>query len=271
MMPSRFVLNDQFFSPEDIQLASLIPNIRDPELDALESPTPLTPKDYTIRVVRDYSTFLQRHTDTRVQLFLSRIAQLFVGRSRRSDIGLSARLGRIYTLRKPGAMFDMLCKDTDVREWLQERIEDRSDVYLVIGLHTLFDTRAEEGAQLAQHYAGTLELPLEEVAAAPNVGFSGGYEQGQDAANSYVAPGEQIWGIRVKKLKFKTFQVHEVDRMRLARDSVWKMAAATRDEPDEYSEFVDAGLEGEESEGQDEYNSAQDDNTEISFVTKSGK
>ncbi|GFF40866.1 hypothetical protein IFM51744_08936 [Aspergillus udagawae] len=277
-MPSRLVLNDHFFSPEDIQLASLIPNIKDPELDALETPTPLMPTDYTVRVVRDYSSFLRCHSNARVQVFLSRIAQLSIGRKAPSDFFLSARFGRVYTLRKPKALFNTLCKEQKVREWLQEQIEDGSDVYLVIGLRTLFDTSTEEGAQLAQHYSGQFALPTEELAAGMsiggtfNVGFSGGYEHGEKAINRCVAPGEQIFGIRVKKLTFKFFEEHEVDRMRLARNSVWKMAADSRAASDEDSEIVMAGLEDEEPEGQDEYSSAQeDDDTEFLFVMKNGK
>ncbi|KMU79326.1 hypothetical protein CIHG_10312 [Coccidioides immitis H538.4] len=273
-MPSCWVLNDHFFSLEDVQLASLIPNIKDPELDALETPTQLTPKDYTVKVVRDYSAFLQRHMNARVQAFLSHVAQLSIGRTRSSDIRLSARLGRIYTLRKPTAVFNTLCKEEKVREWLQEQIESGSNVYLVIGLRTLFDTSTEEGARLAQHYAGQFSLPVEEFAAGMpigNVGASGRYEQGREAANRYVAPGEQIFGIRVKKLTFKFFEAREVDRMRLARNSVWMMADRSRAASHKDSEIVEAGLEGEESEDQDEDNSAQEDNNTDFVIIESGK
>ena len=100
-MHSRLIFNAQFFSPEDIQLANLIPNIKDPELDTFESPITLTREDYTVKELHDYCTSLRHRADSRLEAFLSRIAKWSFQHGVSANAQLSSQHCRIYTLRKP--------------------------------------------------------------------------------------------------------------------------------------------------------------------------
>jgi hypothetical protein len=59
MMPPQTVLGHCFVSQEDVQLASLIPNIDDIDLDSLESVLPAESRDYTARNLEDVTTAIR--------------------------------------------------------------------------------------------------------------------------------------------------------------------------------------------------------------------
>jgi len=59
--------------PEDIQLASLIPDIKDIDLDLLESVLPLESDNCTVRDVDDFTTVFSGYLDNTFQGFLPRL------------------------------------------------------------------------------------------------------------------------------------------------------------------------------------------------------
>lgn len=251
------VLGRSFFSKDDVKLASLIPNVTDMELDALESVLPLQESDFTVRKVDNNLAIFNAEKDQNFGAFLSKLLNLTSQRSTQAGLQLAARAGHIYTLRHPSAWFRRLCGTAEVREWLQEQIEDGNDIHFVIGFNTLFDASTAEGLALTSNHGGNFSVPLSELSGLPansftDVGGSAALKNNQASVHRYVAPGEQIFAIRLKRVVFRFLQPRDVDNARLEKTSRWIMSSDNRSAGDEFSEIVEAFLDGSPSSDEDE-------------------
>ncbi|KAL4945911.1 hypothetical protein BDV06DRAFT_218809 [Aspergillus oleicola] len=256
-MAQQTILGYSFFSQEDVQLASLIPNIEDIDLDALESVLPLQSDDFTTKEVDDFTAFFGGNGNSYFQAFLAQVASWTMKYTKQADISLAARKGRIYTLRKPGSWFRRLCEQAQVRTWLQEQIEDGNDgVYFVVGLHTLVDAATSDGLALTSERTGGIavsasNLPLGSgVAGIGQIALSAGHERSRNTSHSCTVPGEQIFALRLKKVILRTWRTQDVADVRLAQHSHWVMASDNRSSGGGSSELLEAFIEGD-SEGDD--------------------
>ncbi|RJE26205.1 hypothetical protein PHISCL_01453 [Aspergillus sclerotialis] len=247
-MAPQTVLGHCFFSREEVQLASLIPNIKDIDLDALESVVPLQSNDYTVKDVDDITRFFKACSDNSFQALLARIVGWSSNRSKQANISLAAHKGRIYTLRKPSLWFRRLCEQAEVKTWLQEQIEDGNDsVYFVVGLHTYSDAVTSEGLALVSEHGGGIAAHISylPVGGAGDIALSVNHERSQNGSSSYIVPGEQIFAIRLKKVILRTWRPQDVSNLRLAKHSHWLMTPHNRSSGGDYSEILEAFLEGD--------------------------
>lgn len=256
-MSPQTVLGLPSFAREDIQLASLIPDIKDIDLDSLESVLPLESDDYTVRDVDDFTGLFNGHSDNTFQGFLAQIASWTTQRTKDANTALTAHRGRIYTLRKPNLWFRRLCEKEEVRVWLQEQIEDGNDTaYFVVGLHTLFDAATSEGLALASEHRGAIAVPIADSnsplvagGGAGQVGFSAGLERSGNTTRSCTLPGEQVFAVRLKRVILRTWRTQDLAKVQLEQHSHWVMASDNRAGEEGDSEVLEAFLEDDEGGG----------------------
>ncbi|KAE8138631.1 hypothetical protein BDV38DRAFT_244155, partial [Aspergillus pseudotamarii] len=201
-MSSQLVLGHGFFAPEDVQLASLLPNIDDMDLDSLESVLPLQEKDYTVKKRDDLAATIQATDRTKFEAFLARIFNLSSDRSNHTNLDILARTGNTYVLRKPTRWFNELCGKDEVQKWLQEQIEYGNQVYFVIGLHTVFDAAVSDNLEQTSKLSGDISASVGDIADLPvspavNVGLSASHERNQGTTHRCTMPGEQIYAVRL--------------------------------------------------------------------------
>ncbi|EHK97467.1 hypothetical protein M7I_6774 [Glarea lozoyensis 74030] len=201
-MKSRSIFGIRFFAKEEIQLGNLIPNVKQPDLNNLRSPLPI--RDITVKEVEDLTTF---------------------SRSESSNDDLVARQGRMYTLNQPKAVFKELCKNRAVRVWLEEQIEERNQVYFVIGVDTLFEARTSGGEEVASQQAANITVPVAEALGVPaggamDVGLNAEHAHSHGTHLGYQALGENIYAIRLQKVKFSIWET-DVDSAKLQRGECW--------------------------------------------------
>lgn len=262
-MAPQTILGHSFFSPKDVHLASLVPNIKDIDLDALESVIPLQDADFTIKEIDDFTSVFGSQIDNNFQALLSRIVSWTIKRTDEAKVTLTARKGRVYTLRKPSSWFRSLCEEPQVRTWLQEQIEDgnHDGVYFVVGLHTLFDAAISGGLALASDFGGGIAVSAPAMPAGTDniaplqdpgqLALSAGLERSRNTSHSCTAPGEQIFALRLKNVILRTWSTQDVANVRLEQHSHWIMASDNRGSDDDSSELLEAFLEGD-SEGDDD-------------------
>ncbi|KAE8381174.1 hypothetical protein BDV26DRAFT_278948 [Aspergillus bertholletiae] len=255
-MSPQIILGHCFFSQEDVQLASLIPNINDIDLDTLESVLPVQTTDYTVRKLEDVTTAIRATNSSKFQAFLSRVASWDSQRSAHANLDLTAQKGRVYTLKKPTQWFRRLCEREEVRRWLQEQIEYENEVHFVIGLYTLFDAAASDDLERSSNHSGTISAPISAIAGLPpshpaNIGVSAGHEGARGTTHRCTAPGEQIFAIRLKKVKYRAWYPHDVNDAHLAKHSHWTMASDNRSAADEHSEMVAVFLDESTDENEE--------------------
>ncbi|KAE8422362.1 hypothetical protein BDV36DRAFT_231444 [Aspergillus pseudocaelatus] len=257
MSSSQLILGHGFFAPEDVQLASLIPNIEDIELDSLESVLPLQEKDYTVKKRDNLAATIQATDKTKFAAFLSRIFNLSSYRSSQTNLDVIAQTGNTYVLRKPTRWFNELCEKEEVQKWLQEQIEYGNQVYFVIGLYTIFDAAVSDNLERKLNLNGDISASVGDVAGLPvapavNVGLSSSHESTRGATHRCTLPGEQIYAVRLKKVVYHTWQTKDAKNARLAKHSHWRMASDNRSSAEENSEIVEVFLEGDSDEGEDD-------------------
>jgi hypothetical protein len=106
-----------------------------------------------------------------------------------------------------------------------------------------------------------------------NIGVSASFKSNRAAVHRYIAPGEQIFAIRLKKVVFCFLKPCDVNNARLEKASRWKMSSDNRSGDDDFSEIVEASLDGSSSEAEfnDEDEAAREltnDNTEFYVVDR---
>ena len=85
-----------------------------------------------------------------------------------------------------------------------------------------------------------------------SVRLTASHERGKESTHQYVASGEHIFGIRVKKIQFHFFEPRLVDKARLAKHSCWMLVSDNRGASDEDSEIIEACLEYEDAEEEED-------------------
>ncbi|EPE24161.1 hypothetical protein GLAREA_08011 [Glarea lozoyensis ATCC 20868] len=222
-MKSRSIFGIRFFAKEEIQLGNLIPNVKQPDLNNLRSPLPI--RDITVKEVEDLVRSSHANSSIGLGAFLTTLVQTTFSRSESSNDDLVARQGRMYTLNQPKAVFKELCKNRAVRVWLEEQIEERNQVYFVIGVDTLFEARTSGGEEVASQQAANITVPVAEALGVPaggamDVGLNAEHAHSHGTHLGYQALGENIYAIRLQKVKFSIWET-DVDSAKLQRGECW--------------------------------------------------
>ncbi|KAE8341570.1 hypothetical protein BDV24DRAFT_163408 [Aspergillus arachidicola] len=225
-MPSKRISRRPFISSEEVTVGSLITNINEPEKGAHGCPWPLGQiEDFAVRSVPDMCAATQPTKDTGLSASFTRLFKT-PGRGCPDSDDMRPRGGKIYTLKTPRELFRNLSTDKGVKKWLQQQIDEKSDVYLVEGLATL------EGNSTSSC---------------------------MDSEDSYPAQGELICAMRVLKLVFKPFRTKTLESGRLEKNSSWEVFSDCKLLHSQAAEWVEVS-DGEESSLGDRDRRAMGDN-----------
>lgn len=98
--------------------------------------------------------------------------------------------------------------------------------------HTLQDARITENIGTQSSVGGNAVIPVSTALAASGVvipfgnlvdpsleGFQGGAE---DEQRKFIAPGEQVFAVQLRKVRSKWFASNKVDKMTLAKKTWWE-------------------------------------------------
>ena len=122
--------------PREVRPGSFIPNIQEPLPDILQ---------YNVEIVEKTllcSTGLSSSWFTTIS-------------KSETDPCLNAYRLRESTLKNANICFKKLCKEERVQAWLQEQIEQGSEVYFVVGLRTIVDpATSREGETTVERISG---------------------------------------------------------------------------------------------------------------------
>ncbi|GAB1198550.1 hypothetical protein APSETT444_007876 [Aspergillus pseudonomiae] len=213
-MPAKRIPRAPFVSSAEVTVGSLITSIREPKLGAQGCPWPLGRiEDYAVRSVPDMYAVTQPTKEPGLSASVSRLfkkpSDSSVGSNDMPPTG-----GKIYTLKNPRELFHNLKGEKGVRKWLQQRIADKVDVYLLEGLATL------EGSSSVCY---------------------------MNSENSYPAQGELICAIRVLKVVFKPFRTKSIEYARLEKDSSWVVFSDGKPLHPPAAEWVEVSSNGKAS------------------------
>lgn len=277
-------------SMDSIKLGRLVLNTRDPQQD-YQDPPATEPPIITKNQLQDFE---QIRSSARASTFRSRLAGLLsqTFENRNDDlVDYSAAESSIYSLNNTKAWFTQACGATETREWLEQAIEGGSNIYLVVGYHTLVNARftqradstmtglASGGVQASVGPPGTAVVDL-------TSSIGGGREVGKKYKRSFAAIGEQIYAVQYRKLKFKWFSSRSIKSSFLEPNNRWKICSEVRGDEEEGEDDVveveisedgdddaDDESESEDEEDHDDDGKEQEETDEADkkYVTEDGE
>lgn len=271
---SRYFLPDVAPLRESFQLASLIPNIRQPEQDAFPSPKLKAGEDYPALIESvDYRVeqqgnlgkLLEVSTNTAFKAQATKILSSAYGRSASDTKWLGPCEVQKYLLTNPRQLFRDLIKHASVREWLRDEIEyGTKKVYFVVGYFTSLDATSFSGvqqgskvemkatapvAEIVTHGAATLVSGVMDLDVSGSVKREGGYTT---AEGSYMR-GERVYAFCYREVKWNIFCLGDkAATAKLHEDNCWALTADNRgqdDREDDEGVQVDLYEDGEGGEG----------------------
>lgn len=255
-MPSRLIMSNVPYTLQDIQLASLVPNILNPHQDALHPPALVAGSDFSWRNQQDVHIWLANTEESLLATQLTRLISLSYSQGMNKTLRLSSCEGRIYELKQPKSLFRRLCSQDNVKTWLQDGIEDGADSYFIIGFRTFFNAKLSQLSQDESQIFGHAHTPApiggKALSDMADVGLTGERNKESIGHEGFVVPGERVYAICYRKIRFRWFKVHDAKNAILERTNQWIMCSRNRAELDTDSDIVEADL-GDEDIGKDEH------------------
>jgi hypothetical protein len=255
-MASKLILTDVPFTLEDIQLGSLIPNIRTPHQDALAARTAISGKDYTIRTHKNFKTLLNSEHALSFSAYLTKLLSIEHSPGSKVHLELSSKEGIIYEMSQPKKWFKDLCKLKEVQDWLQEGIDDGQDTFMITGFRTLRDAKLEQRGEASSQTKFQADVPVGEVmgGVAPgdvaHVGFKGSHTSKEEHEDTAEMEGERIYALCYRKVRHSWHGRKSVDNAFLQSRNIWRAFSDTRSD-DEDGKFLEVDIEDIDEEFKD--------------------
>lgn len=292
-MSSRAFPLSNFQPPQSLRLGCLIVNTEDIHQD-IHDPFQDRPTAAEISV-NEHGSFHETRTlskSSKFRTFLSDV--LSISRERQSEGASSVTAPQLTThkLRNYSTWFQDACGTPETRTWLERAVNNRNDVYLLVGFFILSDaklTKVDTSATAGATGTGVPLLPAGLAFLNTMISLTTGVRCTRDVSYGRIslldAPGEQIFGVWYRKVKFKWSFSRQAGAPSLGEKTCWKPfwewragADDSEDSEEEEEDILEASIEGEsdweeddnkedDSKGEDCHEGASDMvSTEISNV-----
>lgn len=230
-MKNRALLQNSLLPLESVKLGRLVLNAKNPQQDYLD-PLDSVPES-TVKPQESFHETLNSSKNVKLRSRLT--ALLAVGYENRdaNSASLSAIQATTYQLANSGAWFRKACAKQETRSWFEGAIEENdSDVYLVVGYHTVTDAQITEAATTGRKTGTGIQLssslltgtaaprPLENLS---NLRVDHSQDTQHQQTRSFHAPGEQIYAVQYRKVEFKWLSSKSIDKTTLERNNRWKI------------------------------------------------
>ncbi|KAF4947624.1 hypothetical protein FSARC_13926 [Fusarium sarcochroum] len=208
------------FSVEDIKLATLISDIRNPHQDPgpVLSTDPST--DWTVRTVLDVESSLGREKTSSFWAQVTRLLRLWLAKGEDENLVVKAKSSKIYELKNQR----IFC-------------EHQRRCYLIVGLRTFIDASLTRGDKSSEESALDIKIPVGEalkaqtgvdVGEALDVGAGAGKAKSTTRREEYRFEGEMVFAIAYRKVIID--KVSEDKTPDLHVGNVWRMYDDVRGE-----------------------------------------
>jgi hypothetical protein len=264
------------FSPyakRDVRLASLIPNKRYPNQDALIK-VELTEDDYTNNQDRNFAGCLDLGSKISFSGEFSKAISLAWKSQTSHIIQVTAEEARVYELKQPNELFTRLCKDKDVQKWLQSTYRGQCRPRFVTGYRTLLNAKVEGQHEHSTNISAEASIPVgvatgidPTLTGLADVGFTVKRESRESGKQELECLGERIYAVCCRKVNLKFSVGGDFKGTSLDKENKWQSHATDRGETQIEAELVEAYLDDEEEDGVGKFVTFSTIDGEESFYT----
>ena len=255
------VLTHQLLSLDAVRLGRLVLDIRAPWQDFRpKTPIHLDADDILIAPFLHIKEIVERTRKTKFHASLSEALSGALGKEHTSMIGVTAPQGTTYTILNSDDHFEEICRDTDVRTWIERAIMYGYPVYMVVGLTTLMDAKVVSSLHTTSNVQGDITVPVTDIVASgvsaivPSTlgtildsGIGVDKLVSSTAQASYESPGEKVFAVQYRKVKYGWFNGKKVETAFLEKGNRWVIQGGYRtvldeDEDDDEEDVIAAEL-----------------------------
>jgi len=228
----RSILPSQLFLPlSAVGLGRFVISFDEPHQDFHE-PRCTTGPDITETVQIQYDSIHHSVKHQNIASQLTNFLSSSFSKRLKASVRITADQAKTYYLNNAGQWFRDAVKSPETREWIERTIDEGEDIYIVVAYHTLVNARitAQLGGQSAA--GGTMAVPVSTALTAYGVvvpfanvvdpgvgGFRGRIE---DEQRQFMAPGEQIYAVQYRKVRWRWFARNKADEVTLETKAWWE-------------------------------------------------
>lgn len=217
-------------SPQSLRLGCLIVNISDID-QSIHDPFPDRPTapEINTKELGRYHETQTSSTRSKFASFLSDVLSVSHERRLEGASSLTSPHVTINKLRNHSSWFQDACGTPETRRWLEEAMNNRQDVYLLVGFFTLKDATFVKRDTSGKVGVRGVDVPILPVGIAilnTMISITSGIRCTRDTSSGRMSlldvPGENIFGVWYRKVKFKWSFSREIGVPSLDNKTKWK-------------------------------------------------
>jgi hypothetical protein len=246
-MPYSSFICPELIPVESVQVGRLVLDVKEPCEDYLDPAfefqtevlvEPQSPSEEEVQPSTEANTFTG---------FLARLTSTAF--TRRKNIATKITTHRVttYNLANPEIWFKNAIQEDNTREWVEQAIRQRDDIYVVLGYHTMLDVDVLEAGSGDGWKVSAISSSREQGGSvssesAANPGFSSDENNPQSFQRHFRASGEQICALRYGKVRIQWLSSRELDDKVLEEGNRWRISWNVRGHQTGINDVVDANI-----------------------------
>lgn len=245
------ILLPTLLSPSSVRLGRLVLNTRSPHedfIDPLDDDDRPSPKDTIVNIRKNFEETRKYSKSSKLRSYFTEFLSISYQSQSSGVSTISAPQVTVHELKNHPTWFQDACSLPGIRTWLEARIDDGKTVYLIVGFQSLRDARLLQSTSSRTSQGATAKIPVADltgvrtpVAVTPKA--QGDHETGHEQNSAYDAPGEQIFAVQYRKIKFQWLSSRTIDNIVLD-ETRWKAFWDSRgtDDDEEEEDVLEVSL-----------------------------
>ncbi|KAH6999267.1 hypothetical protein EDB80DRAFT_724513 [Ilyonectria destructans] len=251
-MPTTTLFLGHLLPAAAIELGRLVLSVQNPEQDFLQAEdVTLTAQDVLTQSFGSLHHTFEQENGSGFGVSLTALISGARNIQKKSRIDVSSALCITRQLQNSGQFLEALCKSRAAQRWLEKAIRSRREVYLVVGIKTITNAQIVEEVANESRVEGRVQTPVTlaiTTAAGIPIPVDGILDSSIEAKGlralsertSFFAPGEQIFAVQYRKIRFARFSSRKVKDATLAKANSWEMYLGGRGGGEAETEIISA-------------------------------
>lgn len=179
----------------------------------------------------------------------------------KSKIHIALVHGKNYSLDNSEAWFDKVVSLLDTRKWIEKAALRGDNIYIIVGITTLFDTYLALRSGAEREAGGQINVPIglsltaasviAPLASLTDPTIHRKYQNINNTQAQYLALGEQVCALKYRKICHKWLSGRLIEHSRLSKTRRWLCMEGERrdaykdeeDEEDDDEDVIKVGFE----------------------------
>lgn len=232
-----------------VELGRLVLSPEYPEQDYFQPTEPsVGPQDILTQSLDHFEQTLGQANESGLKAYISKLLSGGHKAQSKSKMHIVSATCTTRQLQNSGLYLDQLCASRPGQFWLERAIRRDQDVFLVTGIKTVLDASIQDETCGGSDLDAKVRAPISDAATAGgvpipidgmlDVGVEAEWATTQASNTSFTAPGEQIFAVQYRKLRFARFSSCKVEDARLEKGDAWRMYLGGRGEEEDAEQVV---------------------------------